>query len=79
MKMKKKMIGAIVCGGVLLLYFGVILTLVFLAVLFQEEIPLPFAFFLLILLSIPFLGILISLISRIREIKSGEEEEAKKY
>ncbi len=77
---KKKIWGAILSGGAFILYLSFFLYLIFFfEVDSTEKLPVGLFIFLIIILSIPLIGIVASLVSRIREIKGGEEEEAKKY
>lgn len=76
---KKKLLGAILSGGITIIYFGLIFLLFFYQELTTKDIPLPTFIIMLIFIFIPLAGIVISLIFRINEIKSGEEDEAKKY
>ena len=72
--MNKKIVGAILSALIIILIYGSI----FLFVL--NDIVLGYDFlFLLIIISAIILGVVISLIGRIKEIKNGEEEKAKKY
>ena len=76
----KKLLGAILSALVFILYYGMVLgILLVVELLYPGEIPL-FVFLILIsLFGIPLVGIIAALYSRILEIQSGEEEEAKKY
>lgn len=76
---KKKLLGAILSGGITIIYFGLIFLLFFYHELTTKDIPLLTFIIMLIIIFIPLAGIVISLIFRINEIKSGEEDEAKKY
>ena len=76
---KKKLLGAILSGGITIIYFGLIFLLFFYQELTTKDIPFPTFIIMLIFIFIPLAGIVISLIFRINEIKSGEEDEAKKY
>jgi len=72
--MNKKIIGAVISALIIILIYGSI----FLFVLNDAILSYDFLFVLIIVGSI-ILGVVISLIGRIKEIKSGEEEESKKY
>lgn len=76
---KKKLLGAILSGGITIISFGLIFLLFFYQELTTKDIPLLIFIIMLIFIFIPLAGIVISLIFRINEIKSGEEDEAKKY
>ena len=76
---KKKIIGAILSGGFVILYYGTIFVLFTSIGLKAKDISLPIFIIMSIFILIPLIGIIISLISRIKEIKNGEEEEARKY
>ena len=71
-----KIIGCVLSGGFVLLYY----IFLFSVILFSYN-EMPFCMFLLfiILFLVPIIGIVCVLFMRINEIRSGEEEEAKKY
>ena len=72
--------GALLSGLSVIIYYSFILILVFSdGFIFDNSMPKPLVSILLIIIGIPLLGVTIALISRIRELKGGEEEEAKKY
>ncbi|MBP5678993.1 MAG: hypothetical protein J6X28_04120 [Bacilli bacterium] len=77
--MKKKKIGALVCALAVILYFAFLLAIFISTGIFSKDIPMPFFIFIIIMLCIPLVGIIVSLVLRMKEIDSGEEEEAKKY
>ena len=74
----KKIWGAVLAGLSVILYYGILAFIIFLTGLQTRE---DFIVFVIILgfLAIPIFGVVFALISRVREIKGGEEEEAKKY
>ena len=76
----KKMIGALIAGLFILLYYGFLLGVVILGQIHSYE-KIPVFLFILIVgaLLIPIIGIISVLIMRMKEIEKGEEEEAKKY
>ena len=77
---KKKLWGALLSGLSVIIYYSFILILVFSdGFTFDNSMPKSLVSILLIIIGIPLLGVTIALISRIRELKGGEEEEAKKY
>lgn len=76
---KKKILGAVLSGVLALLYFGAVFFLFTFLGITTKDIPLPLFIVIIIFLLIPLFGIVIALMSRIKEINSGEEEEAKKY
>lgn len=77
---KTKLVGTIVsgllCGGYFLLLIILIIYCQFVA---SEKMPGILFLLMVCILLLPFIGILYSFISRVREIRSGEEEEASKY
>ena len=77
--MKLKMLGAILSACFIVLYFGWIFTLLFYTGVTTGEIPMFYFILLLIVFGIPFFAIPVALWMRIKEIRSGEEEDAKKY
>jgi len=72
----KKIIGCVLSGGFVLLYY---VFLFFFIINFYHEIPISFFIFLSFLFLVPIIGIVCVLVMRFLEIRSGEEEEAKKY
>lgn len=77
---KKKIIGALLAGGFVILYYGVLLNITYQAGFFSDsDVPKLFIIIILGAFLIPIIGISVALISRMKEINSGEEEEAKKY
>ena len=77
--MNKKLWGAIISASVFILYFGSLFLFFTAAGIFTKDFPLPLFFIILLFLSIPLVGIILALVFRVKEIKSGEEEEAIKY
>ena len=79
--MKSKKIWGAVCAGLgVILYYGLIIGIVLYAEFSSNDnMPLVILCIILGLIGIPLCGVLYSMISRIKEIQSGEEEEAKKY
>ena len=77
--MKIKILGAIISACIFILYFGFVFTMIFYTGVTTGEIPMFSFILLLIVFAIPFIGMIVALWMRIREILSGEEEEAKKY
>ncbi len=76
---KKKLWGAILSGGLFVLYFAFFFIVFTFAGVLTGDIPLVALIITMIILLIPLFGISLALIMRVREIKGGEEEEAKKY
>ena len=76
---KKKLWGAILSALAFILYFGLLLAIFTVAGITTQDLPLPFFILVIFFLTIPLVGITVALILRIKEIKNGEEEEAKKY
>ena len=80
MDKRKKLIGALLAGCLVILYYGVLLFIASQAGLFTDpDIPKFLIIIILVAFLIPIVGVTIALVSRMREIQSGEEEEAKKY
>ena len=80
MEKKKKSLGALLAGILVILYFGFFLFVTISAGLFTDpEIPKFVIIIILFAFLLPVIGVIIALVSRMREINSGEEEEAKKY
>ena len=78
--MKKKLLGAIIPGIIIIAYLALVLfVVIFSQMSAVEKMPVGVFIYLLIALCIPFIGIIAALFLRIREIENGEEEEAKKY
>lgn len=76
---KKKLLGALLSGGISIIYFGTLLFIFTSLGINTKDIPLPIFILIVLFLLMPLIGIIIALISRIKEISNGEEEQAKKY
>ena len=76
---KKKLLGAILSGVAMILYLLFILIFFTYTGFMEGDVPLPAFIIITIGILLPLIGISIALIFRIKEIKKGEEEEAKKY
>ena len=72
--MNKKLFGAVLSAIFFIAYFGGLLLLFTAAGIISKDVPLPLFLLFIVILAVPLVGIY-----RIREIKGGEEEEAKKY
>lgn len=76
----KKIIGAVASSLIFSFFFIFILGMI---IYFQatetDKMPWLIYFFLILILSLPLIGIVINLIKRIKEINGGEEDEASKY
>ena len=81
MKLKaKKIIGAIIPFAIIEAILICMLVIVFYNHLIDlKNMPILFYIFIILYLIIPIICLIYSLISRIKEINSGEEDEAKKY
>lgn len=76
---KNKLWGAIISASVLILYFGFLFILFTYASVSTGDIPLLLFIVLSLFIALPLVGIILALVFRVKELKSGEEEEAKKY
>ena len=80
---KKKTVAPILCAGAVLLMLMVVLALMayaFFAARMEEQMVLMLAFGLYgVLIVAMIVGVVIALCQRLREIRGGEEEDAKKY
>ena len=76
---KNKLWGAIISSSVLILYFGFLFILFTYASVSTGDIPLLLFIVLSLFIALPLVGIILALVFRVKELKSGEEEEAKKY
>ena len=76
----KKIWGAALAGLSVILYYGILLWIVISADI-QADDKMPISIFIIVVgaFLIPIIGVLIAFLIRLQEIKSGEEEEAKKY
>lgn len=80
MNNKKKILGAVLSSLVYTLFIAMYLTLIiYFQITETEKIPAFIFVLLVIVLSVPIIGIISNLIMRINEIKSGEEEKSSKY
>ena len=80
---KKKTVAPILCAGAVLLILMVVLALMaypFFAARMEEQLVLMLLFGLYSLMIVAMIvGVVIALCQRLREIRGGEEEDAKKY
>jgi choline-glycine betaine transporter len=80
---KKKTVAPILCAGAVLLMLMVVLALMaypFFAARMEEQLVLMLLFGLYSLMIVAMIvGVLMALCQRLREIRGGEEEDAKKY
>ena len=80
---KKKTVAPILCAGAVLLMLRVVLALMaypFFAARMEEQMVLMLAFGLYgVLIVAMIVGVVMALCQRLREIRGGEEEDAKKY
>lgn len=76
---KKKLTGAILSAAIMIAYFGILLIIFTCTGIMEGDVPLPVFVLIIIGLLVPLVGICMALIFRIKELKNGEEEEAKKY
>ena len=75
---RKKTIGAVGAAVVMITFFGIMIGLVMWANT-QDPAPAGIIWFVVGLFGIVILGIVAAAISRMKEIKGGEEDEASKY
>jgi len=77
---KKKIIEAIISSAIFSLIFIFFIWLfTYLQMTEVEKIPWALYVFLILLFGLPIIGIVVNLITRIKEINGGEEDEASKY
>lgn len=77
---RKKIVGACLSSSFFIIFFGFIIGIISYFQLTQDnKIPWIVYAFIIFLLATPLIGIIINLISRIKEILGGEEDEASKY
>lgn len=78
--MNKKILGAILSST---FFLCVMLLFLIMIIYFQitevDKMPIPLFIIMVIIVLMPIIGIIASLIIRIKEIKNNEEEEASKY
>ena len=80
MNNKKKILGAVLSSLVYTFFIVMYLTLIiYFQITETDKIPAFIFVLLVIVLSVPIIGIICNLIMRINEIKSGEEEKSSKY
>ena len=80
MNNKKKILGAVLSSLVYTFFIVMYLTLIiYFQITETDKIPAFIFVLLVIVLSVPIIGIISNLIMRINEIKSGEEEKSSKY
>jgi len=78
-KDQKKILGACLSSLISSLFFIAMIALFTWVYVTEEDFPLLFYLFLIIIMIFPLLGIVVNLIKRIKEIKGGEENVASKY
>lgn len=77
---RKKIVGACLSSSFFIIFFGFIIGIISYFQLTQDDkIPWIVYAFIIFLLITPLIGIIVNLISRIKEILGGEEDEASKY
>ena len=78
---KEKIRGALITSLIFISFFGFIIGIMtyFQITQSDDNIPMVIFIFLIMILLLPILGIIINLVSRIKEIRGGEEDEACKY
>lgn len=77
---RKKIVGACLSSSFFIIFFGFIIGIISYFQLTQDDkIPWIVYAFIIFLLATPLIGIIVNLISRIKEILGGEEDEASKY
>ena len=76
---KNKLWGAIISASVFILYFGSLFILFTYAGVSTGDLPLPLFIVISLFIVLPLVGIILALVFRVKELKSGEEEESKKY
>ncbi len=77
---RKKIVGACLSSSFFIVFFGFIIGIISYFQLTQDDkIPWIVYAFIIFLLATPLIGIIVNLISRIKEILGGEEDEASKY
>ncbi len=75
-----KIVGAIFSSAVIGLFFLIMVASITFFQFTEEEVaPWGWYIFLMCLFGLPLVGIIFNLISRIREVLGGEEDEASKY
>ena len=80
MNNKKKILGAVLSSLVYTFFIAMYLTMIiYFQITETDKIPAFIFVLLVIVLSVPIIGIISNLIMRINEIKSGEEEKSSKY
>ena len=76
----KKIIGATIPSLLFLtLFLSIVSTITYFQITEQDKLPTPLYIAMLIFFIFPIISIIINYISRIKEIKGGEEDEASKY
>ncbi len=76
----KKIIGTVISSSIFGFFFLMLATMItYFEFAEKNPIPIIIYLFLMLILSIPLLGIIYNLIVRIKEILGGEEDEASKY
>ena len=75
-----KLMGALISGGIIVAYLVMVVTcFVYAQYISFDKLPIGMFICLLGFICLPIIGILVALLLRVKEINTGEEEEAKKY
>lgn len=79
MNKSKQIFGAVAASTIFGIFLVSMLVPLMIVQFTEEALPISVYIFLLCIFGIPLLAIIITLISRIKEILGGEEDEASKY
>lgn len=76
----KRISGAIISSIIFILFFAFLVSMItYFQITETEKIPMIIYIFIVGILIIPMISIILNLVTRIKEIKGGEEDEASKY
>ena len=75
---KKKIMGAAIGGGVMVLLMALTIGIMIWGYM-EDPIPIGVLLFIIGMPAVVIIGVVIALIGRVKEIKGGEEDEASKY
>ena len=75
---KKKIMGAALGGGIMVIFMAAMIGIMIWGCM-EDPVPIGFMLFMIGIPAAVIIGVIASLIGRVKEIKGGEEDEASKY
>ncbi len=75
----KEILSVVLTSIICIIFFGFFIVLFTMLYIYEDDMPILIYLFLVIMFALPILGVIYNLIARIKEIRGGEEYEARKY